>query len=99
MKKMRMRERMKRLERVNNPEEITVDYAYKVLEAIIESLDRVSAKPEITKAFLYSIQQKYPDILDAVMAITPPEHREIVGRAVKSLSRVTGTWLKMGKML
>jgi len=85
-------------EQSSKPEEVTVDYAYGVLSALIESMDRVCAKPEITRAFLFSIQQKYPEILDAVMAVTAPEHREIVAQVIKASSRVTATWLKMGKI-
>ena len=89
---------MEKKNQSSKPEEVTVDYAYAVLNVLVESMDRVSAKPEISKAFLFSIQQKYPDILDAIMAITAPEHREIVGKAIKACARMTAVWLRVGKI-
>ena len=79
-------------------EEITIDYAYGVINAITESMDKVSANQVNTRAFLFSIQQKYPEIFDALMAVTVPEHREIVGKVIQACARMTALWLKTGKM-
>ena len=78
-------------------QENDIDYTYKVIDAVTEAMDRVTAKPEMAQAFIVDLLTKMPELVDALAAITVPEHRPVMGKLVRSTSRMLASWLKMMK--
>ena len=85
---------MSEKEQNKRAEPVTVDWAYEVINTITEAADRVSAKPELQVLFAVSLQKSFPDLLDALLAITELEHRQKMAEFVKSIARMNGTCLK-----
>jgi len=81
-------------QKVNESE---VDYAYAVLDAIVEAMDKVAAKPELGQLFMIDLLRKMPKFADALMIITPNEHRLKMAELVKASARMCGAWLKKMK--
>jgi hypothetical protein len=65
-----------------------------VIDAVVEGMDKVAANPEMAEAFIIDMLRKMPEIIDALMAITPSEHKEIIGKLVRASSRMVGAWIK-----
>jgi hypothetical protein len=83
---------------VENLKSQEVDYAYAVIDAVVEGMDKVAANPELAESFVVDMLKKMPEIIDALMALTPDEHKEIIGKLVRASSRMVGEWLKAKKM-
>ena len=64
-----------------------IDYAYKVIEAVVEGASRVDATPRLAQAYLLNLVSKLPDVTDALLAITIPEHRMKVVELVRAVTR------------
>jgi len=71
-----------------------IDYAYAVIDAIAESMDKVATQPELTLRFGGELLQKMPQLIDALMVITIPEHRQAIKKLLGSSSRMVASWLK-----
>jgi len=78
-------------------EPVTMDWAYEVINRITEAADRVSSKPELQVLFAVSLQKSFPDLLDALLAITEVEHRLKMAEFVKSIARMNGVCLRTMK--
>jgi hypothetical protein len=76
-------------------QENDIDYAYKVIDAITEAMDRVTAKPELAQAFIIDLLTKIPELADALMGITLPEHRQKMAELVRSSARMIANWVKV----
>ena len=76
-------------------QESDVDYAYKVIDAVTEAMDRVAAKPELAQAFMFDLLKKMPELVDALMGITMPEHRQKMAELVRSSARMLAIWAKV----
>ncbi len=68
-----------------------IDYAYQVLTALTEAIDRTAADPKLLQQLKAEALQKAPEIFDALMCITPPEHRPIIYELFKSLLNLAKT--------
>ena len=75
-------------------QESEVDYTYKVIDAVTEAMDRVAAKPELAQAFMFDLLKKMPELVDALMGITMPEHRQKMAELVRSSARMLVIWAK-----
>lgn len=73
--------------------ESRVEYAYAVIEAMAEAMDKVAVKPELTEHFIVDFLRKMPELVDAVMIMTIPEHRQQIAKLLKSSSRMTAEWV------
>lgn len=69
-----------------------IDWAYEVLDSLKAGADAVLAKPELAGQFVVEVVAKLPDIFDAVMILTVPEHRQVVAEVMKSLAEVVKVW-------
>jgi len=76
-------------------QESDIDYAYKVIDAVTEAMDRVAAKPELAQAFMFDLLKKMPELVDALMGITMPEHRQKMAELVRSSARMLAIWAKV----
>lgn len=76
-------------------QESSVDYAYKVIDAVVEAMDRVEANPELASAFIVDMLKKMPELVDALVVITMPEHRQKMADLVRSSSRMMVKWVKL----
>jgi hypothetical protein len=76
-------------------QESDFDYTYKVIDAVTEAMDRVAAKPEMAQEFIVDLLKKMPELVDALMTVTMPEHRQKVAELVKSSSGMIAAWAKM----
>lgn len=63
-----------------------IDYAYQVIEAVVEGASRVNATPRLAQAYLLNVVSKLPDITDALLAITIPEHRMKVVELIRAVT-------------
>jgi hypothetical protein len=79
---------------VENLKSQRIDYAYAVIDAVVEGMDKVAANPEMAEAFVVDMLRKMPEIIDALMALTPDEHKEVIGKLVRASSRMVGEWIK-----
>jgi len=75
------------------------DWAYAVIDAYVEAFNRVSsAKPEERKLLLkkleYECLKKLPDLFEALMILTKPEHRPIIYEFFKSFIGALKVWNK-----
>ncbi|MEM1551562.1 MAG: hypothetical protein QXH03_02695 [Candidatus Bathyarchaeia archaeon] len=52
--------------------------AIRTLNAVIEALDYTAAHPERTHQLTYELVQKAPAIYESIIAITIPEHRNLI---------------------
>ena len=71
-----------------------IDYAYAVIDVVAESMDKVAAQPELAHQFVGELLQKMPNLIDALMTLTYPEHRKMMAKLISSSSRMCGAWLK-----
>ena len=76
-------------------QESDIDYTYKVIDAVTEAMDRVAAKPELAQAFMFDLLKKMPELVDALMGITMPEHRQKMAELVRSSARMLAIWAKV----
>lgn len=72
---------------------VDVDYAYGVLDALKQAFDKAATKPELGQALMVEMIQKLPEIFDALMTVTKPEHRPAVYELVKAAGRMMKGWL------
>ena len=79
-------------------EQSEFDYAYKVIDAIVEAMDRVTTKPEYARVFVGDLLQKMPDLIDALMMMTFPEHRPKLSELLRASSRMGAEWVKRIKV-
>lgn len=68
--------------------EADIDRSYDVLEWLTISMGKVSDNPEMYGKFLYQTTTKMEDIVDAVMALTPEEHRGVVAELLAALTKM-----------
>ena len=77
-------------------QESQVDYAYAVIDSVIEAMDKATAKPKLAQHFIVSLLRNMPELVDALMTITIEEHRPQMGKLLKASSEMTAKWvLKM----
>ena len=76
-------------------QESDIDYTYKVIDAVTEAMDRVAAKPELAQVFIVDLLTKMPELVDALMGITMPEHRQKMAELVRSSARMLAIWAKV----
>ena len=74
-----------------------MDFAYAVIDAVVEAMDRVTAEPILAKKFVFDLLKGMPTFIDALMIMTKPEHRMKMGELVKASSRMGGEWVKKEK--
>lgn len=74
--------------------ESEIDYAYGVIDAVVEAMDRVAVKPEYAELFVVDMLRKMPEMVDALMVMTKVEHRPKMAELVKASSRMACAWLK-----
>jgi len=65
-----------------------VDYSYSIIEWLTASMHKVAANPKMFGKFLFEFNKKLPEIVDAVMALTPAEHRGVVAELLKATGRM-----------
>ncbi len=65
-----------------------VDYAYQVIQALIEGIDKTAAKPEKLEQLKKELVENLPEIFEAVMTITQPEHRHLIYELFKSITNL-----------
>jgi len=75
------------------------DWAYAAIDAYIEAFNRVSsAKPEQREDLLnqlkYECLRKLPNLFEALMILTKPEHRPIIYDFFKALIGALEVWSK-----
>lgn len=75
--------------------EMNVDYAYGVIDAVVQAMDVVATKPELSQAFIVDLLKKMPDIAEALIFMVKPEHRMKMYEFVKASTRMVGTWAQM----
>ena len=78
-------------------QESDIDYAYQVIDAVSEAMDRVEANPGLAQVFIVDLLTKMPELVDALIAITLPEHRQKMAEIVRSSSRMLASWIKVMK--
>ncbi len=62
-----------------------IDYSYKVLETVCQAIDYVvTVEPERLKQLINEIITNMPEIFDAFMIVSKPEHRPIIYQLFKS---------------
>ena len=61
-----------------------VDQSYVVLEWLTTSMQKVASNPKMLGKFLYNYTQRAEEVVDAVMMLTPSEHRGVVGELLKA---------------
>ena len=59
--------------------ELDIDQSYKTIEWITLSMQKVAANPKILGKFLFDYTKNLESIVDAIMTVTLPEHRGVVG--------------------
>ena len=59
--------------------ELDVDQSYKTIEWMTLSMQKVAVNPKILGKFLFDYTKNLSEIIDAVMTVTLPEHRGVVG--------------------
>lgn len=74
-----------------------IDYAYGVLDALRQAFDAAAVKPELGQALMVEMIKKLPEIFDALMTVTEPEHRPQVYELVKAAGRMMKGWLSYQK--
>ena len=80
------------MERAITDEEI--DYAYKVFDVLAKSMNKVVDSPDLAYEFVVKLIMKLPEIIDALMIVTVPEHRMAVAEMMKAAGRLAGTWAR-----
>ena len=65
-----------------------VDYAYQVTQALIEAIDKTAAKPEKLNQLKKELIENLPEIFEAVMTVTQPEHRHLIYELFKSITNL-----------
>jgi len=75
-------------------QESDIDYAYRVIDAVAEAMDRVEVNPELASVFIVDLLKTMPELVDALMGITMPEHRQKMAVLVGSSSRMLASWAK-----
>lgn len=76
-----------------------VDQSYVVLEWLTTSMQKVTSNPKLLGKLMYNYTQKAEEIVDAVMTLTPPEHRGVVAELLKASIKMSAgvlSW-KAGK--
>ena len=82
----------------NQVKESSIDYAYETIDAVVEAMDKVTAQPELAIQFVAEFLQKMPEIIDALMEITMPEHRQAIAKMMKASAGMAASWLKQVTM-
>lgn len=77
--------------------ESDIDYTYKVIDAVTEAMDRVEVNPELAITFMLDLLQKMPELIDALLTITMPEHQKKMAELVRSSARMMASWVKVMK--
>ena len=76
---------MKSLRRWNKMSaELDIDQSYAVLEWMTLSMKKVASNPNLLGKFLFDYIKQLPEIIDAVMTLTPQEHRGVVAELLKA---------------
>jgi hypothetical protein len=70
------------------------DYAYGVIDAIVEGMDKVTANPALAQGFVFELLKKMPELVDALMIVTKTEHRLKMAELVKASARMAAEWVK-----
>jgi len=65
-------------------EEQKVDQSYVILEWFTVSMQKVASNPKLFGQLLYNYTRKAEEIVDAVMMLTPSEHRGVVAELLKA---------------
>lgn len=86
------------MEKVKKVREVEIDYAYGVIDAVVEAMDKVAAKPELAEMFVVDMLKKMPDLIDAIMIITREEHRPKMGELMKASSRMVASWVSQARI-
>ena len=76
-------------------QESDIDYAYRVIDAVAEAMDRVEVNPELASVFIVDLLKTMPELVDALMGITIPEHRQKMAVLVGSSARMLASWAKV----
>lgn len=87
-----MAEKEKRTQKQQSDEQIT--YAYNVIDSLVEGMDKVTAEPRLAMQFYVEVLMKMPEIVDAIMPLVNEEHRELIGKFLRSMSRMGTSCLK-----
>ena len=80
------------------------DWAYQVFDSFVEAFNRVaSSKPEETDRLMNQLKieflKKMPDLFEALMILTKPEHRPVIYEFFKSFVAVIKRWSQSKKTL
>lgn len=65
-----------------------IDQSYAVIEWMTLSMRKVAENPKILGKFLFEYNKKITEIADAIMTLTPTEHRGVIGELLKATARM-----------
>ena len=65
-----------------------IDQSYAVIEWLTLMMKKVADKPKMLGKFLFEYNKKLPEIADAIMTLTPPEHRGVIAELLKATARM-----------
>lgn len=68
--------------------EADVDHSYAVMEWLSLTMNKVASNPKMYGQFLYQMTTKMEDIVDAVMSLTPEEHRGVIAELLSALTKM-----------
>ena len=74
--------------------EVEVDYAYGVLDGVVEGMNKVADNPNNQLAFTMSFFKNLPQIMDAIEVIVKPEHRPKLAGVVRSSAKMMEAVIK-----